>query len=380
MAVLVTPDTLPWASVVRTGIVVAFPYVPAVPTPGRDSVTVPPKATAPPPDNPVPAVTVSPELARAALAIAAAGKLTAPEETVSPLLAVNSPAEVMVPVLVVEMLPVVEIIIPAARSDPEIALKVGSPAALPCRTVVVVPGKVPSSPAAELVTTPAVVRPESVIEVVPVTVVNLPVDAVVAPMAVELIPVAVVLKLDDVTVRALAPVLIDEADRPDRLRVPEVPVKLTAPVVRVSPLEAVNSPAEVMAPVPVVEILLAVVFPLPVTEARVSASVMAEVVTPVTLPWASVVSTGIKLPEPYVPAVPVFLRVSTPPLVMVASFDRGCDTQVKPLPMSRLPEVAVVTPSVAPLIFPTTVAPCGPVTSPASEPLKVAADPVMLIE
>jgi hypothetical protein len=229
-------------------------------------------------------VTVSPEFARAALAIEAAGKLTAPAATVSPLLAVNSPAEVMVPVLVVEILPVVEIIIPAARSAPEMELKVGSPAALPCRTVVVVPGKVPSNPAAELVTTPAVVRPESVREVVPVTVVNLPVDAVVAPMAVALIPVAVVLKLEDVTVRALTPVLIDEADRPDKLTAPEVPVRLTAPLVRVSPLDAVNSPAEVMAPVPVVEILAAVVFPLPVTEAKVSASVMAEVVTPETLP------------------------------------------------------------------------------------------------
>jgi hypothetical protein len=72
------------------------------------------------------------------------------------------------------------------------------------------------------------------------SVVKAPVLAVVAPMAVELIPVAVVLKLLEVIVRALAPVLIDEAPRPDRARAPEVPVMLTAPVVTVKPLLAVR--------------------------------------------------------------------------------------------------------------------------------------------
>jgi hypothetical protein len=71
-------------------------------------------------------------------------------------------------------------------------------------------------------------------------VVKAPVLAVVAPIAVELIPVAVVLKLLDVTVRALAPVLIDEALRPDRASAPLVAVRLTAPVVTVRPLDAVN--------------------------------------------------------------------------------------------------------------------------------------------
>lgn len=75
---------------------------------------------------------------------------------------------------------------------------------------------------------------------VSVTEVNLPVEAVVAPMAVELIPVAVVLKLDDVKVKALAPVETEEADNPERDSVPEVAVKLSAPVVWVNPLDAVK--------------------------------------------------------------------------------------------------------------------------------------------
>jgi hypothetical protein len=46
-------------------------------------------------------------------------------------------------------------------------------------------------------------------------------------------------------------------------------------------------------------------------------------VTPVTLPWASVVKTGILDPDPYVPAVPVFINVNTPPDVKVASPESG---------------------------------------------------------
>jgi hypothetical protein len=68
-----------------------------------------------------------------------------------------------------------------------------------------------------------------------------PVEAVVAPIAVELIPVAVVLKLDEVTVRALEPVLILEAPRPLKAKAPLVAVRLRAPVVRVKPLEAVSN-------------------------------------------------------------------------------------------------------------------------------------------
>jgi len=72
-------------------------------------------------------------------------------------------------------------------------------------------------------------------------VVNAPVDGVVAPMAVELIPVAVVLKLLEVIVKALAPVEILEASKPDKERVPDVAVKFKAPVVKVKPLEAVSN-------------------------------------------------------------------------------------------------------------------------------------------
>ena len=63
------------------------------------------------------------------------------------------------------------------------------------------------------------------------TLVNLPVEAVVAPIAVELIPVAVVLKFDEVNVKALAPELIEEALNPDSDSVPLVAVKFKAPVV-----------------------------------------------------------------------------------------------------------------------------------------------------
>jgi hypothetical protein len=71
-------------------------------------------------------------------------------------------------------------------------------------------------------------------------------------------PVAVVLKFEAVTVKALAPVEIELAPRPERVKAPEVAVKLSAPVVCVRPLDAVKSPAEVTVPVPVVEILFEV--------------------------------------------------------------------------------------------------------------------------
>ncbi len=105
--------------------------------------------------------------------------------------------------------PVMLLKLPAVRSPLTTELKVGSPEALPCSSVVVVPARLPSKPAAVLVTTPAVVSPESVTEVLAVRVVKVPVLAVVAPMAVALIPVAVVLKVEapvpEVMVRALVP-------------------------------------------------------------------------------------------------------------------------------------------------------------------------------
>jgi len=97
-----------------------------------------------------------------------------------------------------------------------------------------------------------------------VKVVNLALLCRSAPMAVLLIPVVVVLKLVAVTkkfpavrLRLLAPVLIEDADSPDRVIAPEVPEILTAdPAVTVNPLEAVSSPLEVIVPVPVVDKLL----------------------------------------------------------------------------------------------------------------------------
>jgi len=98
---------------------------------------------------------------------------------------------------------------------------------------------VDSTPEASLMTTPAVFKAFAD------KVVNAPVPGVVAPIAVLLIPVDVVLKLLLVIVRSLEPVEILDAERPDRVRAPEVPVRLTAPVVTVNPSEAVRRPAEV---------------------------------------------------------------------------------------------------------------------------------------
>ncbi len=53
-------------------------------------------------------------------------------------------------------------------------------------------------------------------------VVNAPVDGVAKPIAVELIPVDVVVKLPDVIIKLFTPASIDEADNPDKVRAPEV--------------------------------------------------------------------------------------------------------------------------------------------------------------
>ena len=74
----------------------------------------------------------------------------------------KAPAEVTTPEPVVVKLPEVEMLILPERSEPEILLKEGAPEALPCRTVVVVPGRVDRAPPAALVTTPALVIPVKV--------------------------------------------------------------------------------------------------------------------------------------------------------------------------------------------------------------------------
>ena len=161
IAVFVTAVTRPCTSVVNTGMFSAEPYVFAVPTFGNDNVVVPPSDTDPPPDRPVPAVTVKEELASTVFAIDAEGSEIVPEEIVKPFDPVKSPAEVIVPEPVVEIFPVVEIVILAARSFPVTEVKVGKPEAFPWSIVVVVPANVPKTPPDVFVTTPLVVKPVS---------------------------------------------------------------------------------------------------------------------------------------------------------------------------------------------------------------------------
>ena len=100
---------------------------------------------------------------------------------------------------------------------------------------------------------PASVRlPENEAFPVVVRVVKLPVDGVVTPIAVLLMPVAVVVKLDDVNVRAFAPASNVDAPSPVRTIAPDVPVIFTAPAVTVRPFEAVKSPLDVIVPPDVV--------------------------------------------------------------------------------------------------------------------------------
>lgn len=112
-------------------------------------------------------------------------------------------------------------------------------------------------------------------------VVKTAVEGVVAPIAVLLMPVAVVLKLPDVKVRALVPVLMEDAPRPESDREPDVAVKLTAPVVTVSPVAKVPVPAQerlpveakIVHPVPV-EPPLKLISPLVPTEERIGLPVV----------------------------------------------------------------------------------------------------------
>src|SRR6185437_15765904 len=76
------------------------------------------------------------------------------------------------------------------------------------------------------VTTPATLKAEKVTVLLAASVVKAAVDGVVAPIAVPLIPVAVVLKWFEVIRRSFAPVLIDAAVSPDNASVPDVAVRL----------------------------------------------------------------------------------------------------------------------------------------------------------
>lgn len=95
---------------------------------------------------------------------------------------------------------------------------------------------VPKTPPEVLVTIPAVESPEKVTVELAARVVNDPVEAVVAPMAVELIPVEVVLKCPVVKLKSAPPEVARlEAVKPDRVKDPEVAVSDSAPVERVKP-------------------------------------------------------------------------------------------------------------------------------------------------
>ena len=154
-----------------------------------------------------------------------------------------------------------------------------------------------------MTTTPSVIKLESVNEPLAERLVNAPVEGVVAPIAVLLIPVAVALKLADVMSKLFTPVEMLEPERPDKLSVPAVAVRLRVPVVRFKPFDAVSVPADVIVPVPVVRIL-------PVVE-RIPSSAMVSVVTPLLCTSrafcrAALVSLITKADE----AVPVLVNVN----------------------------------------------------------------------
>ena len=161
-------------------------------------------------------------------------------------------------------------------------------------------------------------------------VVNAPVDRVVAPIAVLLIPVMVVLKLEEVIVNELAPVLIAEALSPDMERFPEVAVKFSAPVVCFKPLEAVSNPVEVVVPV----------MPrLPVTDA----SVVTERLFSVASPDVETVESEVLPVTPSVPpTVALFVtvalfKVASPEVVSVEREVLPMTLNVPPIPNAPVP-------------------------------------------
>ena len=87
-------------------------------------------------------------------------------------------------------------------------------------------------------------------DAVPVVVkfVKLPVDGVVAPIAVPFIPVEVTLNAPEVMSKLFIPVEMVELLRPVKLIAPEVPVMVTPPPRTVNPFSAVKSPEEIISP------------------------------------------------------------------------------------------------------------------------------------
>jgi hypothetical protein len=162
---------------------------------------------------------------------------------------------------------------------------------------------------------------------VEVRVVNVPAAAVVAPIAVELIPVEVVLKWPDVKLMSAPPVVeIEDAVRPERVRAPEVAVKFNAPVVKVKPLEAVKVWETVKAPLFVVVLPVAPMFIAWVFDVPMLIEPLVEVPVPAKM-----------LTEPPVEVVPdssPAVKFKAPPVPELLVFTAGC--RVKALPPVRV--------------------------------------------
>ena len=291
-----------------------------------------PPVTAPALTERVPSVRVPPVMVEEALMVVAPA--IAPALVIPPALLLMPPDTESPPALIVA--PVATVTVPVKLAEAEmvcplivlLVARVVTPEIAPAVvmfTPVEVRAKVP-------VPFPIAVLPEVVASEVPIvelSEVKAPVEAVVAPIAVPLIPVPVVLMLLAVMVSAEAPVLIEEAPRPERLSAPEVPVIFTAPVVTVRPLEAVRSPAEVMVPEPVAEMLPEVV-----------------IASPALLGLIVVEARDQK------PTVPVLAVVSPPVMVRFPEASRVSLEVPFTLRSARLPvNVLVLIPRAVPLVF-----------------------------
>ncbi len=154
-------------------------------------------------------------------------------------------------------------------------------------------------------------------------VVNAAVDGVVAPMAVALMPLAVVVKLPEVKVNVFVPALLLEFPRPERLREPVVEVRLIAPVERVKPFEAVRSWLTVKAPVLLVvipvaprvipEVLIVPILIVPFALGPIPALIATFPPVPPVLDSLPALRFNVP-PNPPVPDSLPALRVSPPPM------------------------------------------------------------------
>jgi hypothetical protein len=152
---------------------------------------------------------------------------------------------------------------------------------------------------------------DKVVVPVEVKVVKAPVDGVEAPMAVELMPVEVVVKCPEVKLISFDPASIDEAERLLKVNVPDEAVRFKAPPVRVNPLVAVRSSDEVKAP------LFKVVTPdRPIF--RADALVVPILIIPLELapaPASRVTLPPVLVPDPLVASPPS--RLKDPPVEVV---------------------------------------------------------------